>query len=58
MMGMSSSIRIGVPTATDPAGLHGQGYWWITGNARPALVPERRKRVRRRKRIKPGPDAS
>ncbi len=37
---MSYSIRIGVPTAVDPAGETGPGYWWVTGSARPSLLPE------------------
>lgn len=42
---MSLSIRVGVPTATDPEGLTGPGYWWITGHARPGLVPESQRRA-------------
>jgi hypothetical protein len=45
---MSYSIRIGVPTAVDPAGETGPGYWWITGSARPALVPESQRGAIRR----------
>jgi hypothetical protein len=43
---MTCSIRIGVPTATDPTGAGGPGYWWITGHARPGLIPERTRRPR------------
>jgi hypothetical protein len=50
MMGMSSSIRIGVPTATDPEGRTGPGYWWLTGSARPGLVPVSQRRAIRRAR--------
>jgi hypothetical protein len=45
---MSYSIRIGVPTAVDPAGETGPGYWWITGSARPGLLPESQRRAIRR----------
>jgi hypothetical protein len=43
---MSLSIRVGIPTATDPTGSTGPGYWWVTGNARPGLLPERAHRTR------------
>jgi hypothetical protein len=43
---MSLSIRVGIPTATDPSGSTGPGYWWVTGNARPGLLPERTRRPR------------
>jgi hypothetical protein len=36
--GMSLSIRVGIPTATDPAGTAGPGAWWITGGCRPELL--------------------
>jgi hypothetical protein len=49
MFGLSSSIHVGIPTATDPDGRSGPGLWWVTGSARPALVPER---VRPRRRIR------
>ena len=45
---MSYSIRVGLPTAADPAGETGPGYWWITGSARPALLPESQRRAIRR----------
>jgi hypothetical protein len=51
MFGLSSSIRVGIPTATDPDGRSGPGMWWLTGSARPALVPER-SRPRRRIRVR------
>lgn len=47
-MGMTYTIRIGVPTAVDPEGITGPGYWWITGTARPALVPDSQRRAIRR----------
>jgi hypothetical protein len=49
MFGMSSSIRVGLPTAGDPTGRSGSGSWWLTGSARPAIgcdgawVPRRRR---------------
>jgi hypothetical protein len=52
MIGLSHSIRIGVPTATDSEGRYGQGLWWVTGHARPGLLPEKPRRVPRRKRVK------
>ncbi|HXW46048.1 MAG TPA: hypothetical protein VEL03_14740 [Streptosporangiaceae bacterium] len=61
---LSHSIRVGIPTATDPEGRTGQGYWWITGTARPGLLPERtrlhtpwrqRLRLRRGSRHQPLP---
>ncbi|HXW86654.1 MAG TPA: hypothetical protein VEJ42_00195 [Streptosporangiaceae bacterium] len=45
---MSYSIRIGLPTAVDPAGETGPGYWWVTGSARPGLLPESQRRATRR----------
>jgi hypothetical protein len=57
MIGLSHSIRIGVPTATDNEGRHGPGWWWVTGHALPGLVPERPRRVPRRKRIRPAKPA-
>ncbi len=51
MFGMTSTIRIGVPTATDPEGTTGPGYWWLTGSARPGLTPtSQRRAIRRAKR--------
>ncbi len=44
----SMLIRIGVPTATDPEGKTGPGYWWVTGTARPALLPVSQRRAIRR----------
>lgn len=51
---MSYSIRIGLPTAVDPAGDTGPGYWWVTGSARPGLLPESQRRVIRRARWRRG----
>jgi hypothetical protein len=48
VFGMTSTIRIGVPTAVDPEGATGPGYWWVTGTARPALVPTSQRRAIRR----------
>ncbi len=48
MPGMTSTIRIGVPTAVDPEGTTGPGYWWMTGTARPALLPTSQRRAIRR----------
>ena len=45
---MSLSIRIGIPTATDPDGTTGPGNWWVTGSARPCLLPESQRRAVRR----------
>ncbi len=45
---MSYSIRIGLPTAADPAGETGPGYWWMTGSAIPALLPVSQRRAIRR----------
>jgi hypothetical protein len=45
---MTSSIRIGVPTAADPEGKTGPGNWWITGTARPGLTPTSQRRAIRR----------
>ena len=39
--GMSSSIRIGLPSAGDPNGTAGPGNWWITGGCRPAYMWDR-----------------
>ncbi len=50
-MGMLWSNRIGVPTATDPTGRTGPGYWWVTGSARPGLVPERSRRKLSRSKL-------
>src|ERR1700752_5024385 len=47
---MTFTIRIGVPTAADPEGTTGPGHWWITGTARPALVPSSQRRAIRRAR--------
>jgi hypothetical protein len=49
--GMTSTIRIGVPTAADPEGATGPGIWWMTGSARPGLMPtSQRRAIRRAKR--------
>jgi hypothetical protein len=47
---MTSTIRIGIPTATDPEGITGPGNWWITGTARPGLMPVSQRRAIRRAR--------
>jgi hypothetical protein len=41
---MMISQRVGIPTATDPEGRTGPGYWWLTGSARPGLLPEKVRR--------------
>jgi hypothetical protein len=48
VVGMTFTIRIGVPTAVDPEGKTGPRNWWITGTARPALVPTSQRRAIRR----------
>jgi len=50
---MMFSQRVGIPTATDPDGRTGPGFWWVTGAARPGLLPERLKppRALRRRRL-------
>jgi hypothetical protein len=48
VVGMTFTVRIGVPTAVDPEGTTGPGNWWITGSARPALVPDSQRRATRR----------
>ncbi|MGN6794559.1 MAG: hypothetical protein ACTHJW_19415 [Streptosporangiaceae bacterium] len=42
--GLSSSIRVGLPSSGDPHGEHGPGHWWMTGGCRPAYVWDRRDR--------------
>ncbi len=44
--GLSSSIRIGLPSAGDPDGAAGPGNWWITGSCRPAYMWDRSDRPR------------
>ena len=59
-MSMYWSNRVGIPTATDPEGITGPGNWWVTGHARPGLLPwpgdSRRvgliSRIRRRRRAR------
>lgn len=45
--GMSSSIRVGLPSHGDPRGDSGPGFWWITGGCRPAYLWDRSDRPRR-----------
>jgi len=45
--GMSSTIRIGVPSAGDPHGETGPGLWWITGGCQPAYMWDRKDRSSR-----------
>ncbi len=47
---MGLTIRVGLPTAVDPEGNNGPGYWWITGHARPGLMPESQRRAMRGRR--------
>lgn len=39
--GLSSSIRVGLPSAGDPRGETGPGIWWLTGGCRPAYLWDR-----------------
>lgn len=48
-MSMHWSIRVGVPTASDPEGVTGSGLWWVTGSSRPAVLPEYFERARARR---------
>jgi hypothetical protein len=53
--GLSMSVSVGIPSATDPHGVRGAGPWWMTGNLKPALLPEptrRRRRWRLRRRAR------
>jgi hypothetical protein len=36
--GLSSSIRVGLPSEGDPHGQTGPGNWWITGGCQPAYM--------------------
>jgi hypothetical protein len=47
MYGLSSSIRVGLPSPGDPHGDQGPGFWWITGGCRPAYLWDSSDRPRR-----------
>ncbi|HEX6931187.1 MAG TPA: hypothetical protein VF162_03510 [Streptosporangiaceae bacterium] len=42
--GLSSSIRVGVPSSGDPHGETGPGNWWLTGGCQPAYLWDRKDR--------------
>ena len=48
--GLSSSIRVGLPSAGDPHGETGPGIWWLTGGCRPAYMWDRSDRPHRSRR--------
>lgn len=48
--GLSSSIRVGLPSAGDPHGDTGPGMWWLTGGCRPAYMWDRSDRPPRSRR--------
>ena len=51
MFGLSSSIRVGLPSPGDPEGANGPGTWWMTGGCRPAYMWDRADRPPRRRRF-------
>ncbi|MGI9009123.1 MAG: hypothetical protein ACR2FU_23545 [Streptosporangiaceae bacterium] len=51
MMGLSASIRVGLPSPGDPEGATGSGSWWLTGSCRPAYMWDRADRPPRQRRL-------
>ena len=51
MIGLSASIRVGLPSPGDPEGATGPGSWWLTGGCRPAYLWERADRPPRHRSL-------